>query len=148
MPKGVRDLAKLYFTHASFCIQIHNVLILCMNKGIALFLEKQTGEIEKVQVRPYGGYTGHFLQLKVIINVTQPLRKCVKLQSLNEENEVIILLLRNERLPDFCFNCGKIGHVHCECLKDKESNSLKSPCRFRFVESFKSSGDWASNEVS
>ncbi|KAH9791789.1 homogentisate geranylgeranyltransferase [Citrus sinensis] len=125
------------------------IIVLTVPKGgIALFLEKQTGEIEKVQVRPYGGYTGHFLQLKVIINVTQPLRKCVKLQSPNEENEVIILLLRYERLLNFCYNCGKIGHVHCECLKDKESNSLKSPCRFRFVESFKSSGDWASNEVS
>ena len=32
-PKGVRDLAKLDFTHASFCIQIHNVPILCIEQG-------------------------------------------------------------------------------------------------------------------
>ncbi|KAK9221824.1 hypothetical protein WN944_010253 [Citrus x changshan-huyou] len=44
-------------------------------------------EIEKAQVRSYGGNTGHFLQLRVIIDVTKPLRKCVKLQSPNEENE-------------------------------------------------------------
>ncbi|KAK9221830.1 hypothetical protein WN944_010259 [Citrus x changshan-huyou] len=48
-PKGVRDLAKLYLTHASFYIQIHNVPISCMNEEIALFLEKNIEEIKKVQ---------------------------------------------------------------------------------------------------
>ena len=63
-PKGVRDLAKLYFTRASFFIQIHNVPISCMNEEIALFLEKNIEEIKKVQVRSYGGYIGHFSSIE------------------------------------------------------------------------------------
>ena len=52
-PKGVRDLAKLYLTHASFYVQIHNVPISRMNE-----------EIKKVQVRSYGGYIGHFSSIE------------------------------------------------------------------------------------
>ena len=86
--------------------------------------------------------------MRVIIDVTKPLRKHVKLQSPNKENEVIILLVRYERLPNFCYNCGKIGHVYPECLEDKDASSLKRLFKFEFVESFKPSGDWASSEVS
>ena len=50
-----------------------------MNKEIALFLGKQTREVEDVEVRSYGDFTGRFLRLRVIVDATKPLRKCVKL---------------------------------------------------------------------
>ena len=46
-PKRVRDLAKLYLTHASFYIKIHNVPISCMNEEIALFLETKLRRLKR-----------------------------------------------------------------------------------------------------
>ncbi|KAH9791784.1 homogentisate geranylgeranyltransferase [Citrus sinensis] len=43
-PKGVRDLAKLYLTHASFYVQIHNVPISCMNEEIKKGKDKKEYE--------------------------------------------------------------------------------------------------------
>ncbi|KAK9233388.1 hypothetical protein WN943_023637 [Citrus x changshan-huyou] len=36
-------------------------------------------EVEDVEVRSYGDFTGRFLRLRVIVDATKPLRKCVKL---------------------------------------------------------------------
>ncbi|KAH9791783.1 homogentisate geranylgeranyltransferase [Citrus sinensis] len=47
-PKGVRDLAKLYLTHASFYVQIHNVPISCMNEEIKKVQGKDKKEYENV----------------------------------------------------------------------------------------------------
>lgn len=35
------------------------------------------------------------------------------------------MLVRYERLPDFYYNIGKIGYVHCDCPNDKKSRSLE-----------------------
>ncbi|KAK9233385.1 hypothetical protein WN943_023634 [Citrus x changshan-huyou] len=63
-------------------------------REIALFLGKQTREVEDVEVRSYGDFTGRFLRLRVIIDATKPLRKCIKLLSPELETKVIILLVR------------------------------------------------------
>ncbi|KAI5335464.1 hypothetical protein L3X38_025597 [Prunus dulcis] len=60
-----------------------------------------------------GECLGRYLRIRVRLDVTKPLPRVMKLQfdhSLEAVTEV-----KYERLPDFCYACGRIGHVIKEC---------------------------------
>lgn len=97
----------------------------------SFILGKQIREAEDVEVRSYGDCIGRCLQLRVIIDINNPLRKFVKLESPEEENQVIILLIRCEQLLISVTIVAKLG-MFIECPEDKKIQQLKSPCRFRF----------------
>ncbi|KAL3524671.1 hypothetical protein ACH5RR_013043 [Cinchona calisaya] len=53
-----------------------------------------------------------YLRIRVIINIAKPLLKGMKFMFNGEECSVFF---RYERLPNFCYTYGKIGHVEKEC---------------------------------
>ncbi|MBA0709096.1 hypothetical protein Golax_024162, partial [Gossypium laxum] len=93
-----------------------------------------------------GGWT-KFLRLKIKINVSNPLRRIVKL--VERDAIEIICVLKYERLPVFCYSCGLIGHTTTKCKnKDgaSESNVLnlqyRSLMRVNIVVSNQDRGIW------
>lgn len=57
--------------------------------------------------------------------MSAPLHKCVWVKS-GEYQEDICVILTYECLPDFCFACGKIGHVLRDC--DDVTVDKTNPC--------------------
>lgn len=55
------------------------------------------------------GFLGASLPFCVNIDVTQPLRRMIKI--LGPNNQEIIVRLAYERLPNFCYYCGVLGHL-------------------------------------
>ncbi|KAK6158154.1 hypothetical protein DH2020_005468 [Rehmannia glutinosa] len=51
-----------------------------------------------------------------------PLKKFVSVQVEQEKEEVIVLLVY-ERLPDYCYVCGRIGHVHKDCTEEETNKA-------------------------
>ncbi|KAE8681243.1 hypothetical protein F3Y22_tig00111332pilonHSYRG00015 [Hibiscus syriacus] len=72
------------------------------------------GKIIATDTRPSDGRMGDFLRVRVEIDSSKPLRRCVKM-GVCANGDSRKCLLKYERLPSFCHKCGIIGHVLTEC---------------------------------
>ena len=88
-PSGIGEVTKQSFTHVSFWIQIHNVLIMCMNEETIKEIGEEIGKVEEVGTNAARECFGKFIRLKISIDVTKPLMKVVELKdedAAEEEN--------------------------------------------------------------
>ena len=113
-PSGIGNMRKQAFTHAAFWIQIHNVPLACMERDNVQKLGGLLGEVLEVETDDKGECIGLYARVRVSIDITKPLQKMVFLELEDEDDEVELPVLY-ERLPDFCFCCGIIGHQFKEC---------------------------------
>ncbi|KAL9416875.1 hypothetical protein AB3S75_039958 [Citrus x aurantiifolia] len=116
-PKGVGDVKKQAFTHTSFWVQLHNVPLMCMDKYAIQKLGSLIGKVEEVDNDEGGECIGPIFRTRISVNVTKPLKKILFLQQ--EDGAKTPIRIQYERLPDFCFCCGLVGHQYRECLKYK-----------------------------
>ncbi|KAI9187214.1 hypothetical protein LWI28_025616 [Acer negundo] len=57
---------------------------------------------------------GKYLSVKIQIELNKPLKRFIKL-AVDDSEKVVVAPLIYERLPEFCYACGKLGHVLKEC---------------------------------
>ncbi|KAL5778004.1 hypothetical protein ACOSP7_010930 [Xanthoceras sorbifolium] len=100
---GIGRVSEIDFSLVPFWVQIYDLPLACMNRDMGLFL---------------GGLIGVFLRVRVLINVQQPLKRGLRF-AFGAEGEVCSALLCYERLPNFCFYCGCMGHLLRECHVNK-----------------------------
>ncbi|TXG69525.1 hypothetical protein EZV62_004460 [Acer yangbiense] len=113
-PVGLGNISKLGFNKADFWIQIHEVPIMCMNRRIARWLADQLGEVVEIPSKSRECW-GKYMRVKVRIDISKPLKQWLRFKP-GATDEIIMVGLKYERLPDFCFACGRIGHGIKECL--------------------------------
>ncbi|KAL5821568.1 hypothetical protein ACOSQ3_023450 [Xanthoceras sorbifolium] len=114
-PTGKGELTKMRFDRVMFWIQIHNTPLLCMNKETCSFHGSLIGEVVEVDSSMAGECFGKYLQVRVWVDLTKALKRFLRVAMAADEPETI-LLLKYERLPDFCTHCGLVGHVLHDCL--------------------------------
>ena len=61
---------------------------------------------------------GQIIRMRILVDITQPLKKIFFIKT--EEGRKIPIAVEYEKLPDFCYYCGCIGHSYQECTKYKE----------------------------
>ncbi|KAK9206204.1 hypothetical protein WN943_016477 [Citrus x changshan-huyou] len=127
-PMGIGDAKKQDFTHALFWVQIHNIPIMCMDKEIIQEIGGRIGKVQEVETDDAGECMGSFVRVRIMVNVTRPLPKRLLLKL--EDGGQISLRIAYEKLPDFCFCCGLIGHQaeRARQARDKDrGNEDKEP---------------------
>ncbi|KAK3229370.1 hypothetical protein Dsin_001251 [Dipteronia sinensis] len=72
------------------------------------------GDVKEIDGGESGVCMGKFLRVCVAIEVDKPLRRFLRIDVLGDGVE-FVMLLKYERLPEFCFRYGLIGHVTREC---------------------------------
>ncbi|KAK6147594.1 hypothetical protein DH2020_018506 [Rehmannia glutinosa] len=90
--------------YMGFPLDYSQKVLPCAGNFIGKFLEVQTDST--------GSVIGKFLRIKVEIDIQKPLCRVIQL---DEKFQKRLIGLKYERLPDFCFHCGKLGHILKDC---------------------------------
>ncbi|TXG70163.1 hypothetical protein EZV62_005098 [Acer yangbiense] len=121
-PVGFGDIKNLRFDRAAFWVQIHDIPIMCMNRRTAKWLAEQIRGVIEIPADSKECW-GKFMRVKVELDISKPLKRWLRLK-LDKSNNIVVVGLKYERLPDFCFACGKIGHVLKECSDDEDRKGV------------------------
>lgn len=109
---GVTPPVQMSFSHSPFWVQIHDMPILCMNRGVGLKIGASLGTVIDVDVAGDGVGWGRCLRIQVNLDVTKPLERG---RALLLDAKSIWVTFKYEKLPLFCFNCGRILHGSRGC---------------------------------
>ncbi|KAK3213214.1 hypothetical protein Dsin_017920 [Dipteronia sinensis] len=113
-----------------FWVQIHSIPLLCMTQEIGAFLRRMIGEVREVEIRSATEGSCRYLRVKATVDTGQPLQRCLRVDLLGN-GKVTTMLLRYERLHDYCFRCVRIGHNMDECVEDGDDKDMSSDANRR-----------------
>ncbi|KAL0433047.1 UNVERIFIED_CONTAM: hypothetical protein Slati_2639000 [Sesamum latifolium] len=101
-----------------FYVHVHDLPLNMMNLGVATLLGNKIGIFRDMEMDAAGCSWGASLRIRVGVNVTQPLKRALKIRSTSGEE--LLARLTYERLPNFCYLCGLLGHIdkYCELRFD------------------------------
>ncbi|TXG58188.1 hypothetical protein EZV62_016017 [Acer yangbiense] len=120
-PDGPGNISMLGFNKADFWIQIHDIPILCMNRRTAKWMAEQIGVVVEIPLESRECW-GKYMRVKVCIDISKPLKRWLRLK-LSRSDEITTVSLKYEKLPEFCYACGRIGRGIMECW-DNEARKI------------------------
>ncbi|CAI9782167.1 unnamed protein product [Fraxinus pennsylvanica] len=106
---GKQPISQIQLKHCSFWVRAHNLPFSARAKkrGVPLF-ELKMCRWMCVDVRG-----GEYMRLRVVVDVTRPLLRGKKICIGGEGT--VWTPFSYERVPDYCYHCGKIGHSFKDC---------------------------------
>ncbi|KAL5851560.1 hypothetical protein ACOSQ3_006678 [Xanthoceras sorbifolium] len=107
---GVGKLSDLNFDSTPFWVQMFNLPLACMSREIGVVLGSSLGEVKEVDMDANGNCWGRCLRVRILMDISKPLQRGLK-ALLGDDGEEISVLLCYERLPNFCYYCGRVGHL-------------------------------------
>ncbi|KAL4352786.1 hypothetical protein GQ457_06G015250 [Hibiscus cannabinus] len=102
------------FHFMTIWVRVYKLPLRAMNRDMGLRLGGTVGTALGVDHRVEGGNMGEFLRILVEVDTRKPLRRCFLLHN-GLAKQASPCPLRYERLPDFCYFCGLVGHVLASC---------------------------------
>lgn len=136
-PNGFQQAAKMVFDELPIWVQCHNLPLAYMHATILKNVGGRLGKVLEIEASEDGSCAGKLSQIRVMLDISKPLRQGIWIKQENfiddwikQEkfiDEICIILLY-ERLPQFCYLCGCLGHVLRDCV-----NSIDDQKDFHLV---------------
>jgi len=101
------------FSVSPIWLQILNMPLGCMNREVGFQIGSTMGKVEEVAMVEDNVGWGHYLRIRVAINLFQ-LLECGRTLFLTGNS--CWVLFKYEKLPVFCFRCGRIIHSPKGCF--------------------------------
>ncbi|PON56308.1 Zinc knuckle CX2CX4HX4C [Trema orientale] len=102
------------YSLTSFWIQLHNLPLHGRTKEIGELIGHRIGVCQEVETDENGKCLGRFVRIRVQLDISSPLRRGSRVM-LGNDTEIVLVDLRYERLLEFCFIYGRVGHSIKEC---------------------------------
>ncbi|TXG72737.1 hypothetical protein EZV62_001316 [Acer yangbiense] len=128
-PKGMGKFQDLEFCRVSFRVQLHNLPLLCMNQEAGLALGRMLERVEEIDLGYLGDYLDKFLRIHVNIDISQPLKRALKV-GVEDSDEIATIVVHYECLPELCFHYGILGHPLQECPSRHPSEDEGRPLKY------------------
>ena len=106
--------ANIKFTHSPFWVQIWGLPFELMSEEVGRELGNSIGRFIEMDRQARQSEQAKFIRIRVDLLLDKPLRREGRVASV--EGEKCWVSFRYERLPIFCFQCGKLGHNEKHCL--------------------------------
>ncbi|KAL0433562.1 UNVERIFIED_CONTAM: hypothetical protein Slati_2690500 [Sesamum latifolium] len=84
-----------------------------MNLGVASFIGDSLGKFRDLEMDDSGRTWGSTIHMRVAINVTEPLLRALRVCT--PMGDELVVSFTYERLQNFCYLCGRLGHIHNSC---------------------------------
>lgn len=107
------SLSNLVFTHAPFWVQIWGLPFEHMTEDAGRDIGSKIGRVIEVDKRSWQADQAKFMRVRIDLPIEKPLRRGGYIT--NMDGERCWVSFKYERLPTFCFICGKIGHDEKHC---------------------------------
>jgi hypothetical protein len=78
------------------------------------------GEVKEVQIKLLVGFVESFVRIKVKLDVDKNISRFA---SITKDGKKEYYQVKYEKLPNFCGNCGMIGHWYEECGVGKHDHT-------------------------
>ncbi|KAL0416086.1 UNVERIFIED_CONTAM: hypothetical protein Slati_3440500 [Sesamum latifolium] len=107
------NLMNVDLNWCEFYVYIHNLPLSKMNLGIATHISNRIGRFRDMEPDESDRAWGVSLRILVAINVNDPLKRALKIDTTGEDEHTVYFTY--ERLPNFCYLCGRTGHIAKYC---------------------------------
>lgn len=111
-------------------IPLHDISVHFMNKDVVESLCEVLGEVQK-SMKAVDNEGGYFIRVQILIDVTLPLCRGKVITMENGDKNWVSF--KYERLPNFCFWCGRLTHgdKNCDLWLDSKGTLLPEQQQFR-----------------
>ncbi|XP_030948924.1 uncharacterized protein At4g02000-like [Quercus lobata] len=120
---------ELQFRKAMFWVQVHNIPIRFMMRGVAKSICDIIGEVGR-SIGEVEEDDGSFIRVKVTLDISLPL--CRDQLVSFENGKKFWVKFKYERLPNICYWCGHLDHGDKDCKLWIESKGTLTPDHKQF----------------
>lgn len=114
---------EIPFAHCLFWIQIQGVPLEGISKDNAMKIGSKIGKVFTVEDPIVEKrITRGFMRVKVLIDITKPL--VTGFWDPRKDFPKVWVMLLYEKLQDYCYNCGYIGHNQKDCKEEKDMSLI------------------------
>lgn len=122
--EGNAQPSSIALNHSPFWARLYN---LPMNSRSEKCIRAIGGGLGTVlEVESDGVVWDKSARLKILVDVTKPLRRLQQVRQ--RDGSTVVVEVKYERLPNFCYCCGVLGHIERDCLNvgedDKDEERL------------------------
>lgn len=104
-----------------FWIQVHDLPAGYMSEKVGIDIANSIGQFIEYDAKNGSNYLRQFMKIRVLLDVTKPLKRMKKIKMHGGGTSTI--KFKYERLGNYCYYCGMLGHIEDYCEKLYSANS-------------------------